>query len=65
MYIIARKVNGKTEFLKDSSSTSNKKFDDFSAAENFVRKLNSHTKSNKKWYITEVKDEQRNETLPK
>ncbi|MFC0014523.1 MULTISPECIES: hypothetical protein [Allobacillus] len=65
MYIIARNDNGKTEYLKDSSSTSNKTFDDFSAAENFAKKLNTHTQANKKWYVLELEDKQEDEATPK
>ncbi|MBR7554032.1 hypothetical protein ACFFJI_02285 [Allobacillus sp. GCM10007491] len=65
MYIVARNVNGRTEYLKDSSSTSNKTFDDFSIAENFVKKLNTHTQSDKKWYVMELEDEHQDEILPK
>ena len=65
MYIIARNINGQTEYLKASSSTFNKTFFDYSTAENFVKKLNKHIQSDKKWYVMEIENEQQDEILPK
>ena len=65
MYIIARNINGQTEYLKASSSTFNKTFVDYSTAENFVKKLNKQIQSDKKWYVMEIENEQQDEILPK
>lgn len=59
MFIIARKIKGKIEFLKDSNSTSNRVFHNYSNAETFVRKLNSRTHSNKQWYVMKYKNNQK------
>ncbi len=56
MYIIAREVNEQTEYLTDTSSTTRKVFKDYTSAENFVNKLNSHIQSNKKWYVVKVEE---------
>ncbi len=53
MYLIVRKVKGKAEILKDSNSTSNKIFHNFSSANTFEKKLNFHTHSHKRWWVKE------------
>lgn len=56
MYMINRRINGKVEILKDSNSTANKLFDDYETAENFAKKLNSRTHSNKQWSVTKIEN---------
>ena len=56
MYMINRKVNGQTEILKDSNSTSNKVFHDYDTAKTFAQKLNSRTHSNKQWSVTKIQN---------
>ncbi|QHS21747.1 hypothetical protein GWK91_01775 [Virgibacillus sp. MSP4-1] len=58
MYVIARKINGKTEILKDTTSPSSKIFSDRSNAETFAKKLNVHTHSSKEWHVMETSSKQ-------
>ncbi|KGX83398.1 hypothetical protein N783_03795 [Pontibacillus marinus BH030004 = DSM 16465] len=54
MYVISRIVMGTEETLKNSNSNSNKIFHNFSSAENFAKKLNLHTHSDKKWGVKKI-----------
>ncbi len=51
MFILIRNINGIIETLKDSSSHLDKIFNDFSAAQLLVQKLNKHTTSSTQWTV--------------
>ncbi|MGG3889848.1 hypothetical protein [Metabacillus fastidiosus] len=51
MFIIVRTINGAKEILKDSNSLFTKTFNDFSAAQALVQKLNQHTNSPVQWSV--------------
>ena len=55
MYVLQRVVNGATETLKGSNSYVTKTFIDFSAASNLAKRLNSFTKEEMHWSVSELK----------
>ena len=55
MYVLQRVVNGATETLKGSNNYVNKTFSDFSAANNLAKRLNSYTKEEMHWSVSELK----------
>ncbi len=53
MFLLARNVNGKKQFLKDTSSFRTKTFPSCTSAKFLCRKLNSQTALNKQWHVEE------------
>lgn len=51
MFLLARSLNGKKQFLKDSSSFKTKTFPTSLSAQFLCRKLNSQTTLDKQWHV--------------
>lgn len=51
MFVIIRSVNGAFETLKDSNTSTDKTFSDFSAAQQLVQVLNQNTNTSMQWSV--------------
>jgi len=53
MFVIIRDTDGETEFLKDSSTKSDKTFADFHTADLLMQQLNQNIIPSKHWSVSE------------
>ncbi|WP_421100898.1 hypothetical protein ACOKXV_10820 [Sporosarcina psychrophila] len=53
MFVIIRNKDGETEFLKDSSTQSDKTFADFYTADLLMQQLNQNVIPSKHWTVSE------------